>query len=45
MADRLDALTPEGGHPRASFARGCLFALPISLAMWVLIALSVEKIF
>lgn len=28
-----------------SVAKGCVFALPVSLAMWGLIALCVEKIF
>ena len=45
MVDRLKALAVVGDDPRVGFGRGCLFALPISLAMWGAILLCVEKIF
>lgn len=45
MADRLQVAAADGEIARGSFGRGCLFALPISLAMWGLIALCVEKLF
>ena len=45
MADPLHMASTDGEVARGSFGRGCLFALPISIALWALIALCVEKIF